>query len=60
MENIIKIKNENYLAKINLSRGANCISLKNIKYNVIICTWRMKKKWIKKQLKILKYQEKKF
>ncbi len=31
MENIIEIKNENFSAKINLSRGANCILLRDKK-----------------------------
>ena len=30
---IIELKSNNYRAKINLSRGANCISLKNTEYN---------------------------
>lgn len=34
--NIVKIKAGDYTAKINLSRGANCISLKNTKYRVNI------------------------
>lgn len=32
MEKIYEIKNNEYTAKINLSRGANCISLRNSKY----------------------------
>ncbi len=36
MNNIITIKSENWTAKINLSRGANCISLKNSKFSADI------------------------
>ena len=36
MEKIIEIKSGNYISKINLSRGANCISLINKKYNANI------------------------
>ena len=36
MENIIAIKSHNYTAYINVSRGANCIGFKNIKYNANI------------------------
>ena len=34
--NIVEIKSENYIAKINLSRGGNCISLKNVRYGADI------------------------
>ncbi len=34
--NIVEIKNEKYSAKINLSRGANCISLRHLKTGAII------------------------
>ena len=36
MEKIYEIKNSEYTAKINLARGANCISLRNMKYNARI------------------------
>ena len=36
MENIKEIRYKDYSAKINLSRGANCIELKNSKYNASI------------------------
>lgn len=36
MENIINLKSGNYEAKVNLSRGANLISLTNSKYNADI------------------------
>ncbi len=36
MEKIIEIKKGDYTAKINLSRGANCISLRNSKYQAKI------------------------
>ena len=34
--NIVKIASGNWIAKINLSRGANCISLKNTEHNLSI------------------------
>ena len=36
MEKIVKIKSQQYVAKINVSRGANCISLRNAKYDAWI------------------------
>ena len=36
MENIVKILFGEYSAKINITRGANCISLKNSKYNASV------------------------
>lgn len=33
---IVRINSNNYTAEVNLSRGANCISLKNERYNVSI------------------------
>ena len=36
MENIVKIQSDVYFAEINLSRGANCISLRNEKYEAKI------------------------
>ena len=36
MERIYEIKHGDYTAKINLSRGANCVSLRNKKYNAVI------------------------
>lgn len=36
MEKIYEIKSGDYTAKINLSRGANCISIRNSKYNAKI------------------------
>lgn len=36
MEKIIKIQSGDYSAKINLSRGANCISLRNKRYDAKI------------------------
>lgn len=36
MENIVKILFGEYSAKINITRDANCISLKNSKYNASV------------------------
>ncbi|MBQ8291153.1 MAG: aldose 1-epimerase [Clostridia bacterium] len=36
MEQIVEIKSNQYIAKINVSRGANCICLRNIEYNAHI------------------------
>lgn len=33
-QKIVELRYQDYLAKINLSRGANCISLRNEKYNI--------------------------
>jgi len=35
-QKIIELKSGAYSAKINLSRGANCISLRNEKYNAML------------------------
>ena len=36
MENIVTIESDKYSAKVNISKGANCISLRNDKYDAII------------------------